>query len=471
MRIVTFDGETATLGNELDLATVYDVNGCAISLIAANKISVALHYDPNTGGQAAIDVFNVTISGTTITSYIANKISKTNGYITINQPIDSVVLDTDVLFVFYSKIGGALDSWKVSFSGNVPSDVSTTNLDSSGIAQYVSAEKTCSNAGNQQALITWYDSAPAYNARTVKVDNTTGTLCNLASNPITPFSGTYFSLCTIEIDSTSGNSSRSFLITSAGYLYEIITTGTTARVVYAFYNAGFAKNWTNLCLTDIDRKTFVLVCDSTLISYSFAEYDNSARYIGCVVANADEGDPVVVRTIGDLGGFSGLVVGSDYFFDLDSYDLTRTPNGRYAFTAISTTEIDIKARKNIVSGIDKQSRLENAGTGYQKIYHNLGKKPEEICITSGHESTAGKLSTCFADTYDGVNTVRHELSTESTPSSISYLSTNGTIISLVGSVAVISRVDDFTVTLDFTTHDAGLLNGNVSFGSKCKAIF
>jgi len=388
IRVGTVSGTTITLGTESDLYTGTNIYGCSMALMSTDKLVVAYSDDTTGGGNSTIGIFDVTVSGTNCTNHIANKITKPNGYTTGNDPIDLVCLNSTIAMVIVSYQTATVLGWKVTFTGDVPADTATYTVGVSGVAEFVNATQTCTNAGNEQILITWYDSGPKYNARTLKVDGTLSSVLALSTTP-DGFSNSpqYLGIVCIEVDSTSNNTSRSFISGSSGTLMEIITGGASCSFV-SIRGIG-SGDYSCITLIDSNRKKIVWI-NGTFSARAMSEYDNSNLYIGCALQTVTIGNSIAIRSIGIINGFAGLLIGKTYYQDFNSYTLTTIDTGIIIGTAISTTELDVNNSKKCLNiSFYTNSKIKNTGAFTWRIYHNLGVVPSIIRASEGGNPNTG----------------------------------------------------------------------------------
>lgn len=397
MRIATISGTTPTLGTEADLITaVGQVQGCSMCLIATDKIGVtALH-----AAGLTYDTFGCSISGTTITSDYANKIARTSGYNGATDQTDMVLYATNATITFTSHtsgtggIAGTVIGTKFTWSGTVPTYVSNLpSMGSGGIDSYITAALTCSNAGNERILYSYYGSGPSYHARVMNpILMGIGTDLDLnAKYPTAAFAGTYYNLVCIEVDSTSGNNlSRCLMATNGGSIVELQTQSSDVYILGELVTASGSGNYAAICMIDSARKKIVHCCGTGVDTMARAEYDNTSSYVGCVRTTTTSGNSCAVMSEGNLDIFSGLTARTKYYFQPNSYTLTAIQKGPIAIEATDTTKANVLAKLySRFSAATSYRKATFSGTGNLVVYHNLGVMPKFIKMTASGNPNIG----------------------------------------------------------------------------------
>jgi hypothetical protein len=459
MRIATISGTTPTLGTEIDLLTATTVHDIGMDLLDTDKIAIALHY--NNGADDVLDVFNVTVSGTTVTSYIVNVVTQTDADNASNG-IGVTTLNTGETIISYGNDTTQLYSWKVTWVGNVPtSSTKTSTNDGTGVPTYINSAKVGTGS---YALVCWRDvSDNDIYVRPMRPGDI-GTKVNVIDTIHESSIGnsqSYLSMDSIDADNTRFIIAGRSTAVDQVEMFEIVCTGATPYAVSGWNNIFSPGDYNAVTKILGSRNRFAVVHDGTINIQE--EYDNTDKYIGCAIASASAAASVAVRKGGKLGGFAGLTAGEEYYMDYLTDTLTTSDIGAYVGFSISTTEIDIDiTRKQRYSSIPFSKAIYNI-TGRHKIYHNLGALPKKIRMKTATNIDIGGSSgegNCDA-VYDyGKNIYSYLFHGSRGDSTASSNGAGASVIADGVGTATISNVDKFSITVNWS--DVSIVNQTIS---------
>lgn len=455
MRIGTVSGTVVTLGTEVVLDTPGGSSrGCAMCMIGTDKIAVTFLEDSG-GANDYVHIFNVTVSGTTITSYFANVITRTDANYGDRKVDIASYTDDEVQIVYDS--GAILRTWKVSFSGNTPSSGATATLGGM-IANYVNI----SWEGNYYLVVFRGDGNDIMAELLTTAGASTGTTKNITDTEPDASIGT---LSTDIVMDVVGLHRAVILARSSGTGYvqwmEISVVGTAIYCVAAdgSYYAGATPDMA-VSSVDYDRTLFVVHYGASATGWMHQEYDNTGYCVGFALNSASATEDVAARSRGKLTGFAGFTVGDRQYMENHAYDLTDTVSGKCFGVATDTDELDINLDLETAAALGTTERNGAIGTGYQRIYHNLGVLPKTVTLNaqrygSGYTGWSvgkkvGSISYCtywYSSDANRAGADNSEVSGFST--SLDFLSTAGAAGGCSGTIV---DVTSMYVDLNFSTY-------------------
>lgn len=434
-----------------------------MDLINTDKLAIMYTTD---GGNLV--VLGASISGTTITVDTANKVT-TAGFATDARKNAACKAATDKFFVALRDSSGNGSGKAYSFSGTVPTAGATNDFDSGTGIDYLS----CARLADNSILIVWTDTSGTPSSSSVvasiaTVTTSYGSVVNFGDNvPTATTYGSHHSV--IALSSTRAIVMRMKVGDSAAYWNEIdLSSGSICIQNDNSINSNGQK--CAAALLTSSRNRFVLVnveSNSNGRSQVFSEYDNTNKFklLGIATNTVSAGGTVNVQSTGLVTGLSGLTAGETYYHDFRSNTLTTTNTGVQIGVAISTTTLELRIEKVPYAKCVNTTRNENASTGYQKIYHNLGRVPSRMFFDAGNINNAGagiqRKNSRGVATSTSVSDQVYSEEYDSTGLSTSTKSGGSSFVIHTGdSNAVVVAVDQFSVTLNFSTHSAAAMDSS-----------
>lgn len=460
--VVTISGTTPTVGTS---QTVYShatntANGSALALVDTNKLAIS--YLLSTG---SLVVLGATISGATITLDTANAQTTAGFYNATgaDQVIDAAKAATDKVFVAARSSTGTGLGIAASFSGTVPTMGSSSAFETGTGVTGISVEQISSNS----LFIAWDDSSgtPASSCRRATLSTLTisyDTAVDFDSNKTEGTSRGQLNQVLV-LSSTRAFVLRKKTSDNYAYLNEVVMESGTFYIQKDFSVYASTASSLSICLLYGTRSRFFLTYNSGGLGKCYEEYDNSDSYIGFTTASAAASASVSVRVNGPLSGFSGLTAGDRLHLPFTSTTLTTTNTGVCVGVVKDTDELYIELQRKHYSKTVVSFRVEQASTGYQKFYHNLGRIPQTIRVYASlqddNEGVGYLMRKCrgYAKSTSEYGSMTE---TDGTGYVNSSLGRSSNFLDCSSSVANPNSIDAFMVQLNFTTHDSGNMSSS-----------
>ncbi|MBI4137442.1 hypothetical protein HY469_05260 [Candidatus Roizmanbacteria bacterium] len=408
MRIATVSGTTPTLGTEITLdTTAVNFEALSMTLLDTDKIAIA-HIESNGGANYDLHVYNVTVSGTTVTSYFANEVTQADA----GDEIDGcaiVATSTTNCIVVYSN-GAAADgrAWRVTWSGNTPTSSTNSALGAAGSLGAISL--VADKATSPDYVVAVFT---ATNTHAMTIHPTTvvlGAILNVTGT-VPRAIGTGRGVMTRIANN------RFFYWQAGGDVAELINGGTTMYAVAStntFDGSSWTTNSLSIATLDESRVKFVfggyIGGGTTLLSFNaWSEYDNTDTMIGVAASTVAAAATVAVYGKDTrVSGFAGLTVGSKYYIDYKTDTLTTTNTGVQLGVAKTATVLRVDISTKYVYRMAETTSTFSA-SGRFRFYHNAGTIPNMIFMhsflgTTWSDANYGTEGTYRNKTNAGINT-------------------------------------------------------------------
>lgn len=466
MRIATISGTTPTFGAELVLdTTATSFHSLSMDLRDTDNI-ICAHIE-EVGVNETLHVYNVTVSGTTITSFFANEVTQTDAG-DENDGVRIVATSTSNSLVVYA-MGATVNgnAWRVTWLGNTPTS-STTALFAGGASPTQISAVAETSTGATYVVVLFRVAAAtinvvAINATTVVV----GTSVNVVSvAPTAIGNGDVVNLIRIA-------NNRFFYTQRDNALgpldvAELIIIGDTMRVV-ASTNSFESSNWSSTAGATLDesRVKFVfggyIAGGTALQSFNtWSEYDNTDTMIGIASSTVSSGGTVAVYgKDAVVTGFVGLTVGSKYYINYRTNTLTTTNTGAQIGIAKTTTNMKVDVNTKFIYR-STGTLGASLTTGVYRFYHNAGTLPVMVFMhgTMGQAGYLGQSDASYGS--DGTYTLRRWYSDDTNRagadnSEFGEINTTQILALLAGATsltATVQAMTKFSVTLNVTVAGA-----------------
>lgn len=467
MAIGTISGTTITIGTPVTVYSDATITGLGVALALINPTTIGIVYVRNSAGTASLVARGATFSGSTLT--LGGSTATATSFFTARDTgvIGACKVDTDKMFVMAQTSAGVGQGRVVSYVGTTPTINTAANFDAGANNEFFDCEQIETNA----VLLTWGDSGNnTQHICRATVSGTTvsyGTVHDFASAGNNPGGWTLtegqFSRLAI-VDNTRAFIARRRRSDGALVLNEILLSSGTIYVqedrVAASSSLGSSSNTVGIALIETTKLKVAVIGDIADSHRVYGEYDNIDKCVGIVINTVADSEVAFVQSAGRLAGFSGLTPGVRYYHDFISNTPTIINTGFELGIAIDTNELDLTCKRVPYSrGVAFVRNELTTGTtpGYQKIYHGMGFKPTSVDLQAAVQDPSGTNSAAVFGfgSYDAEG--------ERSFCQQGYVLGGGaasTILDLrtptagTSSVATVLAADQFSITLNYTTHDA-----------------